>query len=169
MCVSAPAQVGVDTCVHMYISVFFSHKASDKDVSVYQTWVFFYPAFHCFIDLSTVTLKGSESHRSTKQGSVSPLHLKDSLGPGWYLSQRWQAGLVLLPGGLNLSSTEETQNIKLPWAVNFLALSIPHNCLILCLFLFVILSFCRGVSWLSASGRSLQTHKSRQFFFNLLI
>lgn len=155
-------------CTCVFLS-FFLDNPSDKDESVYQTWVFFYPALHCFIDLSTVTLKGPENHRSTKQGSVSPLHLKDSLGPGWYHSQHWQAALVLLPGGLNLSSTEETQNIKLPWAVNFLALSIPHICLILCLFLCVTLSFRRCVSWLSASGRSLQKQQSGQFFFNLLV
>ncbi len=39
------------------------------------------------IDLSTVTLKGPENHRSTKQGSIPPLHLTDCLGPGWYHSQ----------------------------------------------------------------------------------
>lgn len=39
------------------------------------------------IDLSTVTSKGPENHRSTKQGSIPPLYLKDSLGPGWYHSQ----------------------------------------------------------------------------------
>lgn len=114
--------------------VFLSFFQSVKGVSAYQTWVFLYPTFHFSIDLCTFTLKDPQRHRSTKQSSIPPLHLKDSLGPGWsHSTQHWQASLALLPGGLNLSRTEEAQNIKLPWAVNFLALSIPHICLIFCL------------------------------------
>lgn len=50
------------------------------------------------------------------------------------------------------------QNIKLLWALNLLALSIPHICLILCLFLFVNLSFYywQCLSWLSSSKMSLE-------------
>lgn len=147
----------------MCILVFFQ---SVKGVSAYQTWVFLYPTFHFSIDLSTFTLKDPQHHRSTKQSSIPPLHLKDSLGPGQsHSTQHWQASLALLPGGLNLSRTEEAQNIKLPWAVNFLALSIPPSVLS-SVSLLVILSFCYylHLSWLLDLRRSLPEQWSGLFF-----
>lgn len=78
---------GVETCVHMCISVSSQSKLQTKMCQYIRHDFLLYPAFHFSIDLSTVTLKGPENHRSTKQGSIPPLHLKDSLGPGWCHSQ----------------------------------------------------------------------------------
>lgn len=43
VCVSMGVYIPVCTCIF-----FIFLEASDKDVSVYQTWVFLYPAFHFF-------------------------------------------------------------------------------------------------------------------------
>lgn len=128
------AQLPANAC----ISAQFSHKDSVKRVSAYQTWVFLYPAFQLSIDLGRVTLKHQEKHRSTKKSAIPFLHQKTSLGPGRFHSQ---AHLVLLADGSNLSGTEETQNIRLPLAVNFLALSLPTIHLIIWIPLFVSQSF----------------------------
>lgn len=116
----------------------FSHKDSVKRVSAYQTWVFLYPAFQFLYWSWQSHIKAKEKHRSTKKSSIPFLHQKASLGPGRFHSQ---ARLVLLDDGLNLSGTEEAKNIRLPLAVNFLALSLPAIHLIICLSLFVSQSF----------------------------
>lgn len=79
----------IPQCLSTHVCIFpqFSHKASVKRVSAYQTWVFLYPAFQFSIDLGRVTLKRPEKHRSTKKSWIPFLHQKDSLGPGWFSSQ----------------------------------------------------------------------------------
>lgn len=120
------AQLPASACIFAQ----FSHKDSVKRVSAFQTWVSLYPAFQFSIDLGRVTLKHQEKHRCTKKSSISFFHQKASLGPGQFHSQ---ARLVLLGDGLNLSGKEEAQNIRLPLAVNFLALSLPAIHLVICL------------------------------------
>lgn len=70
-----------------------------------------------FIDLNTVTLKGSQKCGSTKQ-ELNPSFTSEGRPWPWMVAlstQRWQPGLALLPGGLNLSGTEgSAKNIKSP-------------------------------------------------------
>lgn len=131
------SHIGTTACKRVYFCSVFTQRLCQESVSI-SNMSFPLSSFPVLYWSWQSHIKAKEKHRSTKKSSIPFLHQKASLGPGRFHSQ---ARLVLLGDGLNLSGTEAAQNIRLPLAVNFLALSLPAIHLIICLFLFVSQSF----------------------------
>lgn len=142
MCGCKCVGISVDTCVHVYFFFcLFSDKASDKDVSVYQTWVSLYSAFHFSTDVSPVTLKAQRTiNVQSRAQSLLYIWRTASALDGTTLNPAvtGQPGFITL--WFESEQNRGDKNIKLPWAVNFLPLFILNICLILCLF-----SLCHSV------------------------